>query len=438
VTDTLEHTAKRIADRGRDALLARLRPAFADAARAHADRLQLDSKELERMVQRAADRADGLQWRRALASVAADELGIGLGEALGHPAVERAQAIVGAPSYEDSLAALEARHDPLVAEDRRQRATRSDPATSPATGQPEPASAPPPSAAARRDPTPTPPPAPVAQRDPAPTPPPAPVAQRDPTPTPPPAPVAQRDPTPAQAPAPVAQRDPTAAHAPVPATEPRPGPVSAAAQAGSRHAPSDVRAQPKPDARTVAKPPPQADAATGATSQPQADTPTVATPQPQADTPTVATSQPKSDATARAATSRPAPPSSAEDGPRRVSIPRRSAEPEPVRVTAIHLGGVTNLRPGESEIELRLSEHGLDIARHSGEIIGRLGWDEIQGLEVPPPRGLQRLRRAPRAHLVVRAGQGDASFEIPSVYPEELREHLDPILAQHGWRATSR
>jgi hypothetical protein len=410
VTDTLEHTAKRIADRGRDALLARLRPAFADAARAHADRLQLDSKELERMVQRAADRADGLQWRRALASVAADELGIGLGEALGHPAVERAQAIVGAPSYEDSLAALEARHDPLVAEDRRQRATRSDPATSPATGQPEPASAPPPSAAARRDPT----------------------------PTPPPAPVAQRDPTPAQAPAPVAQRDPTAAHAPVPATEPRPGPVSAAAQAGSRHAPSDVRAQPKPDARTVAKPPPQADAATGATSQPQADTPTVATPQPQADTPTVATSQPKSDATARAATSRPAPPSSAEDGPRRVSIPRRSAEPEPVRVTAIHLGGVTNLRPGESEIELRLSEHGLDIARHSGEIIGRLGWDEIQGLEVPPPRGLQRLRRAPRAHLVVRAGQGDASFEIPSVYPEELREHLDPILAQHGWRATSR
>jgi hypothetical protein len=58
------------------------------------------------MVQRAADRADGLQWRRALASVATEELGIGLGEALGHPVVAKAQALVGAPSYEESLAAI--------------------------------------------------------------------------------------------------------------------------------------------------------------------------------------------------------------------------------------------------------------------------------------------------------------------------------------------
>src|SRR5437763_12571878 len=76
------------------------------------------------MVQRAADHADGLQWRRALASVATQELGIGLGEALGHPAVERAQAIVGAPSYEDSLAALEARSDAPVPGDLRRRAPR--------------------------------------------------------------------------------------------------------------------------------------------------------------------------------------------------------------------------------------------------------------------------------------------------------------------------
>jgi hypothetical protein len=109
-----------------------------------------------------------------------------------------------------------------------------------------------------------------------------------------------------------------------------------------------------------------------------------------------------------------------------------------LRVSAIHLGGVTNLRPGESDIELRLSEHGLDIARDSGEIIGRLGWDEIQGLEVPPARGLLRRRRAPRAHLVVRAGNGDASFEIPSVYPDELSEHLDPVLARYGRRGATR
>jgi hypothetical protein len=106
-------------------------------------------------------------------------------------------------------------------------------------------------------------------------------------------------------------------------------------------------------------------------------------------------------------------------------------------MAATHLGGVTNLRPGESNIELRLSEHGLDIARHGGEIIGRLGWDEIHGLEVPPSRGLLRRRRSPRAHLVVRAGHGDASFEIPAVYPEELREHLDPLLERHGMRSTT-
>lgn len=106
MTETLEHTAQRIADKGRDALLDRLRPAFAEATRAHAGLLDLDAEKVERMVQRAADRADGLQWRRALASVATDELGIGLGEALCHPAVARAQTIVGAPSYEEALAAI--------------------------------------------------------------------------------------------------------------------------------------------------------------------------------------------------------------------------------------------------------------------------------------------------------------------------------------------
>jgi len=106
VTETLEHTARRIAERGREALLTRLRPAFTEAARAHSDVLSLDEDQLEQMVQRAADRADGLQWRRALADVATEELGISLGEALSHPAVARAQAIVGAPSYEESLAAL--------------------------------------------------------------------------------------------------------------------------------------------------------------------------------------------------------------------------------------------------------------------------------------------------------------------------------------------
>jgi len=103
---TLEHTARRIAERGRDALLERLRPAFAQAAASHAEVLTLETDQLEDMVQRGAERADGLQWRRALASVAVEELGISLNEALTHPAVARAQTIVGAPSYEDAVAKL--------------------------------------------------------------------------------------------------------------------------------------------------------------------------------------------------------------------------------------------------------------------------------------------------------------------------------------------
>lgn len=103
---TLEHTARRIAERGHDALIERLRPAFAQAAARHADVLLLDPDQLEEMIQRAAERADGLQWRRALASVAVEELGITLSEALTHPAVARAQTIIGAPSYEESVAKL--------------------------------------------------------------------------------------------------------------------------------------------------------------------------------------------------------------------------------------------------------------------------------------------------------------------------------------------
>jgi hypothetical protein len=106
VSETLEHTARRIAERGHEALTASLRPAFEQAAAAHSDELQIDDEQLDEMLQRAAARADGLQWRRALAGVASEELGIGLAEALEHPAVARAHAIVGAPAYEPELAQI--------------------------------------------------------------------------------------------------------------------------------------------------------------------------------------------------------------------------------------------------------------------------------------------------------------------------------------------
>jgi hypothetical protein len=106
MTEEIDETAQEIADQGRDALVGRLRPAFEQAVEARRDTLTLDDEQLEEMVQRAADRADGLQWRRALASVASEKLGIGLGEALAHPAVVRAHELVGAPSYEEALAAV--------------------------------------------------------------------------------------------------------------------------------------------------------------------------------------------------------------------------------------------------------------------------------------------------------------------------------------------
>jgi hypothetical protein len=139
MTDTTEETAQRIAGRGRDALLERLRPAFEEAARAHADVLPLSDETLEEMVQQAADRADGLQWRRALATVATEELGIGLGEALGHPAVVRAHEIIAAPSYEESLTAAA---QPATVTETAAAAEPAEPAaaieaTPPATPEPE-------------------------------------------------------------------------------------------------------------------------------------------------------------------------------------------------------------------------------------------------------------------------------------------------------------
>jgi hypothetical protein len=92
-------TAERIAAHGREALLDLLRPAFDRRAAARADAVNVDRAELERMVQAAAARADGVLWRRALAQVACVELRIGLAQAVEHPAVQRAQELVGAPPY---------------------------------------------------------------------------------------------------------------------------------------------------------------------------------------------------------------------------------------------------------------------------------------------------------------------------------------------------
>ncbi len=284
MNDALEQTARRIAQGGRDALVVRLRWAFRQAATRYEDVVELDAPRLERMVQDAADRADGVQWRRALAGVATQELGIGLGEALSHPAVIRAQAIVGAPSYEESLAALAAPSQPET----------------PAPQPDVPSAAPP--TEERADPVPGPPL------------------------------VADPETTPAESP-------PAPPAPPTPLTPPDP-----------------------PD------PPTPAEAA--------------------------------------------------------------DLEPDAVRLTAVHMGGIGNLASGEGSLELRFSEVGLEIIRtENGSTVGRLPWAEIEVLEVPSARGgLRRRRRRSRAQLLVRTERGEAQFEIPGISDVELSQHLAPML----------
>jgi hypothetical protein len=292
VTEPVEAAARRIADRGRDALLARLRPAFVDAANTHADVLKLSDDQLEEMVQRAVDRADGLQWRRALAEVATEELGISLGEALGHPAVTRAQELVGAPSYEEGLSAvgLQGAASAFAEPERTQSFERGS----------EPDSIPGP--------------------------------------------------------------------APDPDSATRTATASEIVKAEDLAGPFDVR--PAPDPQWEFDPLP---------------------------------------------------------GPTPGAL-----DPAPIRVAAIHLGGVANLPQGASDLELQLTEHGLDIIRGAGETLGRLSWNEIRTIEVPTGRGVRRRRREPRTSLVVRTTHGKAGFAIPGVSAEELREHVDPLVHRYA------
>ncbi len=270
MTDTLDDAARQIAEQGRDALVERLRPAFKEAAAAHSDVLTLDDEQVERMVQRAADRADGLQWRRALASVASDQLGIGLGEALGHPAVARAQAIVGAPSYEEALVAVSGG-----------KTAEAGPVEPEAPEQPE------------------------------------------------------------------------SSEEPDPVGEAEPEEVDDEPEAPREPDDEDDFE----DEREFGESPPI----------------------------------------------------------------------EPVSLKAVHLGGIANLRNGAGDIELRFSEAGIDLTR-GDQRLGRLAWREITAVETPSPAGRRRRRQRSDGTIVIRSANGSATFEISGVTPEELHDHLAPLL----------
>ncbi len=371
MTDTeldVETLAQQIAARGRDALVERLRVAYSDAAAVHADIVSLDDERIETLVQSAANRADGLQWRRALAGVAAEELDVTIPEALSHPAVARAQTLVGAPSYEQSLAELIARPVPPAS------TNGGEPNGAPA-GAPTSALASPPDGQLELEPEPAPEadapePEPQAERLEA-------VEADDevfellPEPDPVELDTALYD----------AQPEYTDQDAP-PTLEPEPF-VEETGERMGRSGGDGAAEEGLPEALA-------AEAAPSSEEQVPA----------------------------------------AEEG-EPAAAQEQSSEGE-LRVTAVHLGGVANLPTHQEGLGLRLSENGLDILEGDGGIIGRLVWDEIDALEVPHMRTRRRRQQAARARLVVRTAHGDASFEIPGFASDELRDRIEPLITSYG------
>jgi len=379
MTDTeldVETLAQRIAARGRDALVERLRVAYSDAAAVHADIVSLDDERIETLVQSAANRADGLQWRRALAGVAAKELDVTIPEALSHPAVARAQTLVGAPSYEQSLAELIARPVPPAS------TNGGEPMGAPASA-PTSALAAPPDGQLELEPEPAP--------------------EAD---------VAEADAPEADAPEPTLNSD-------------APGPEPEAERLEAVEADDEVfDLLPEPD-------PVELDTALYEAQPEYTDQDAPPTLEPELfaeETDGADVASPEAPAAMEEPSSEEEEPSSEEGEPDAAQQP--SSEEE-LRVTAVHLGGVANLPTHHEGLGLRLSGNGLDILEANGEIIGRLVWEEIDALEVPHVRRRRRQQGA-RARLVVRTAHGDASFEIPGFATDELRYRIEPLIGSYG------
>jgi hypothetical protein len=101
-----------------------------------------------------------------------------------------------------------------------------------------------------------------------------------------------------------------------------------------------------------------------------------------------------------------------------------------LRLSAVHVSGIESLRNGESDLELRFSDAGLDLLKaSSGAAIGRLLWSEIHDVDVASPRrGLRPGRRV--AELHVKAQSGRATFQLTGMTSEQVNEHLEPVLTR--------
>jgi hypothetical protein len=396
VNDNLEQSAQQIAEQGRDALVERLRTTYRDAAATHADILAIDDERLEELVQRAADNADGMQWRRALATVAAEQLGLGVTEALTHPAVTRAQELVGAPSYEQTLAELREAAGQMPAMPELPEVEPAD--AEEAGAEPEPAGEEP----AGEEETGVEPGGVGGD-----------VAGSE----------AELEPE--------ADREPEAGGSPeADALGDAEGEVDV--QLGWADAEASAEAEAEAEAEADA----QAEvgsglgawAGPGSAQRPGAgvgeDTEQYTLEQVQAAEDGEAT--PGEEEGAAGEDAAPADGDGGGASPSGVVVDT----PESLRVTAVHLGGVANLPSTDHGIDLRISGEGLDILTGEEEILGRLVWSEIDALEVPEARG-RRRRRGARARLVVRTKQGDASFEIPAFSSAELSERIEPLVLRY-------
>jgi hypothetical protein len=299
--------ALRIVEAGRQRVVARMRDAFAHQAAAHTDLGEIDPAVLDRLVHEAADQAGTSVWRIALAEGAVDEFGVGLSEALAHPAVAAAEQLVG------------------PAEDLATTTTAAAPVAPPEPVAPEPVAPPEPVAAA-------------------------------PEPIPAPEPAVAPDPweSPESESESESEEEEGEEHA-APGTWG--GPASDSEPATAVHEPA---AEPEP------APEPPADGAAG--------------------------------------------------------------QPQALRIPAVHTSGIETLKQGDKDLELRLSDAGLDVLRQStGVAIGRLDWAEITNVEIEQTKkGLRGRKRSQT--LQVKTARGQATFELPGLTDEESSEHLQPML----------
>jgi hypothetical protein len=100
-------------------------------------------------------------------------------------------------------------------------------------------------------------------------------------------------------------------------------------------------------------------------------------------------------------------------------------------VEAVHVFGIETVPPGDSDIELRLADTGIDVRRPStGNTIGRLRWDEVRTVVVQRPRrGAGGLRRL--AQLIAGTDRGEVTFELIGLSDEEITNHLEPLIARN-------